>query len=66
MNVEYAKVAFLSEDKKGIMHCLEDGSVELLPPDMGIIGEVIKENKMINTFNCYSHMMFNPAIDIKT
>lgn len=42
MNVEHAKVAFLSEDKIGIMHVLDDGTVEVVPSDIGIIGEVIK------------------------
>ena len=64
MNVNLAKVALLSADKQLITHCSEKGLIESMPSNFGIMGEVIKENRMINTFNCYSHLMFNPAIDL--
>jgi signal transduction protein with GAF and PtsI domain len=45
MNVEHGKVALISSEKSGVLHCSEDGRINIHPRDMGIMSEVLESGK---------------------
>ena len=66
MNVQQARVCALSNDRTCFLHINEHRKMQVTPVKVGILGECVKTQKMFSLFNCYSHSMFNPVIDIET
>jgi hypothetical protein len=62
MNVEHARVALLVEDQ--LIYFNDENSPVYVDKTIGIMGDAIKEKKIVNIFNCYTHVSFNPGIDL--
>jgi hypothetical protein len=60
MNVEHARIVVLCGKEKKLTFCDENGEFKDCEWGTGLLGEAIREKKLLSVFNCYTHPCFNP------